>query len=287
MFPDKLKIAKVIPLYKKNENYIFDNFRPISLLPGISKVFERIMHTQIFEYLDINGTFFKSQYGFRPNHSTEQEVLDITEQIAYQMDKTEIPLVLFLDLSKAFDCLDHNILLHKLKHYGFHNNSCKLIQNYLYNRQQYVNFNDINSGYMTINVGVPQGSILGPLLFLIYINDINYTTTSFRPVIYADDTSLGSCISYFGQNSDEIKENIIKKEISNFYEACRRAFNILNRMENLNSFLEPGQRVQHPNQPDWGIGQVQSNINNHITVNFPEAGKVVIDGSRIVLILVH
>jgi len=208
IFPDQLKLAKVIPLYKKNEDYLFDNYRPISLLPSISKVIERIMHFQIIEYFHEHNLMYNSQYGFRQNHSTELATLEIIDKIAYQMDRNEIPLNIFLDLSKAFDCLNHEILLHKLEYYGFCESSCLLMKSYLSNRKQFVNFGDTESDYLEVKIGVPQGSILGPLLFLIYVNDLVHATSSFRPVIYADDTTLGACISYFGNQQSIIEENI-------------------------------------------------------------------------------
>jgi hypothetical protein len=201
---------------KKNENYVFDNYHPISLLPTISKVIEKIMHAQILDHFNKYNLMFNGQYGFRQNHSTELAALEVIDQIVCQMDKNEIPLNIFLDLSKAFDCINHNILLFKLKYYGFQDSSHKLIQSYLANRKQYVSFNEVNSDCLTIDVGVPQGSILGPLLFLIYINDIQNSVNFFRPVIYADDTTLGTCLSYFGINAVDIESNI-NEELANIH----------------------------------------------------------------------
>jgi hypothetical protein len=208
IFPEKLKLAKVVPLYKKDKNYIFDNYRPISILPSMSKIFERVMHTQIQEYFDKNNLFFNSQYGFRPDHSTELAALEVIDQILTQMDHNRIPINLYLDLSKAFDCLDHKILLSKLQYYGFTGVSLSLMKSYLQNRKQLVKFNETDSDYMLIRTGVPQGSILGPLMFLIYVNDLPNATGCFRPVIYADDTTLGACLSNFGDNNTIIEQNI-------------------------------------------------------------------------------
>ena len=118
LFPDKLKIAKVIPIYKKGDPQLFENYRPISLLPTISKVLEKIIHKQLSSYFDEYGLFFPNQYGFRPKHSTEYAALELIDRIINKMDKNEIPIDIFLDLSKAFDTIDHTILLHKLKYYG-------------------------------------------------------------------------------------------------------------------------------------------------------------------------
>ena len=121
IFPSKLKIAKVIPLHKKNEKDLLDNYRPISLLPSISKVFERIVYNQLYSYLTTNGILFKSQYGFRKLHSTETAAIELTDTLLQNLDNGDIPITIFLDLSKAFDTLDHAILLKKpgsLRHQG-------------------------------------------------------------------------------------------------------------------------------------------------------------------------
>ena len=118
IFPNKLKIAKVIPLFKKGDIYTFDNYRPISLLPSISKIFERTMYDQIYNYFQNNELFYNSQYGFRKNRSTELATLEIIDRIIQEMDKYNTPINIYIDLSKAFDTIDHNILLCKLKYYG-------------------------------------------------------------------------------------------------------------------------------------------------------------------------
>ena len=121
IFPSKLKIAKVIPLHKKNEKDLLDNYRPISLLPSISKVFERIVYNQLYSYLTTNGILFKSQFGFRKSHSTETAAIELTDTLLQNLDNGEIPIAIFLDLSKAFDTLDQAILLKKtgpLRHPG-------------------------------------------------------------------------------------------------------------------------------------------------------------------------
>ena len=190
IFPNQLKTAKVTPIFKKNENYLFSNYRPVSVLSSVSKVFERIMHDQIYKHFDDLKLLFNSQYGFRPKHSTEFAALELIDRIILEMDKNNIPINIFMDLSKAFDTLDHQILLHKLKYYGFSDKSYELMDSYLNDRMQYVEFNTCKSNLLKIQCGVPQGSILGPLLFIIYLNDIPLATKFLTPVLYADDTTL-------------------------------------------------------------------------------------------------
>ena len=159
IFPDKLKIAKVVPIFKKGDCALTNNYRPISLLPAISKVIEKIIYNQLSLYFESNKLFFDSQYGFRPNHSTEQATLELTDRIISAMDNNDVPIGIFLDLSKAFDTIDHAILLKKLENYGIDGIPLKLLKNYLTNRKQYVRLHEVNSNLLPINTGVPQGSI--------------------------------------------------------------------------------------------------------------------------------
>ena len=200
IFPDRLKIAKVIPLFKKGDQHILDNYRPISLLPVISKVFEKIVFDQLYQYFTDNDLIFTSQYGFRKLHSTELASIELIDRIAQYMDSGKLPLSIFLDLSKAFDTLDHSILLDKLKFYGISNTPLKWFQSYLRSRQQFVEFDGTCSGITFINTGVPQGSILGPLLFLIYMNDIHTASDKFDMILYADDTNLISPLCSFNSS---------------------------------------------------------------------------------------
>ena len=201
VFPSQLKIAKVIPIFKKDDNKMFNNYRPISLLPVLSKVVEKVISLQINDFFKINNLFYDSKYGFRPGHSTEYAAIEITDRIISAMDKNMIPLNIYLDLSKAFDTLDHAILLDTLFHYGIRGNPLKLISSCLENRQQFVEFRNTKSKILQISTGVPQGSILGPLLFIIYINDFPSASSYFNFIMYADDTTLYSNIDSPNQNN--------------------------------------------------------------------------------------
>ena len=213
MFPNALKIAKVVPLHKKDEVYIFDNYRPISLLPSISKVFEKLMHKQICSYFMENNLFYNSQYGFRNMHSTELAAIELIDRILMDLDNGNIPISIFLDLSKAFDTIDYDILIYKLQYYGFENSAIHLVKSYLLDRLQFVNFNEVNSCKLKLKTGVPQGSVLGPLFFIVYVNDLCKASTLFHPTIYADDTTLSATLNTF--QCDEIsRDDAINAELS-------------------------------------------------------------------------
>ena len=195
IFPDTLKIAKVIPLYKKDDRCVVGNYRPVSLLNALSKVFERAAYNQLSDYFKDNNLFYEHQYGFREQHSTEQASLELIDRVLFDLDKKKNPVVIYMDLSKAFDTLDHKILLHKLKYYGIDGTALKWFSSYLSNRFQYVKIESLTSEMAPITTGVPQGSILGPLLFLIYMNDIPSASDIFKFILFADDTSLKSFIN--------------------------------------------------------------------------------------------
>ena len=195
IFPNKLKLAKVIPIYKKGDNTKLENYRPISILPAISKIFERAIFDQLSEHLKNKNVLYSSQYGFRKHHSTELAVLELIDRITQELDNSHVSINIYLDLSKAFDTLDHNILLYKLNCYGIRGPALNLFKSYLSNRQQYVEFRNYRSPYAPISIGVPQGSILGPLLFIIYVNDITAASDIFNCTMYADDTTLSTSIN--------------------------------------------------------------------------------------------
>ena len=197
IFPDTLKIAKISPIFKKENPHITDNYRPISLLPVVSKIFEKVAFKQVYDYFCDKKLLYKSQYGFRKKHSTELAGLEVNDIIMKNLDNGKLPVSIFLDLSKAFDTIDHQILIHKLKYYGICGSSLNWFQSYLTNRKQYVQFKESVSSYSNLTTGVPQGSILGPLLFIIYMNDIALVSDKFYFTIYADDTTLIAPICTF------------------------------------------------------------------------------------------
>ena len=170
IFPDAFKTAKIILIHKKGDSALLSNYRPISLLPTISKIFERIIYNQLYQYFNDNGLLAEQQYGFRSQHSTEYAATKLIDHISQEMDSGKTPGALYIDLSKAFDTLSFEIILYKLKYYGVMGTELCLLTDYLTNRRQYVRFNNHNSDTTNISTGVPQGSILGPLIFSILIN---------------------------------------------------------------------------------------------------------------------
>jgi hypothetical protein len=223
-FPDSLKIAKVIPLFKKDNSHYFENYRPISILPSVSKVFERVIYNQIYKYFTDLNLFYKNQHGFRAYHSTEFAALQLLDKIIFEMDNNRLPINIYMDLSKAFDTLDHTILLTKLMHYGFRDKSFMLLKSYLNKRTQYVDFNDISSECLEMNCGVPQGSILGPLLFIIYVNDLSNATRFFEPIIYADDTTLFASLTSSTDNTQTMDMEL--QHVSNWLKLNKLSLNV-------------------------------------------------------------
>ena len=208
--PDLSKIARVIPIYKeKGENYLYSNYRPISLIPVFSKILEKLVYNKIFHFLVRYQILFKSQYGFRCGHSTIHATLDFLKTIEKALQDNEYAIGIFCDLSKAFDTLDHKVLLDKLDHYGIRGNWHSWLKSYLSGRMQYVDIHGTKSGTRDIKVGVPQGSILGPLLFLIYINDLPASLQKLTPVLFADDTNL----IIKGNNLEQLQQ-VINSDLS-------------------------------------------------------------------------
>ena len=190
IFPNILKIAKVTPLHKKASKLDFLNYRPISLLSVFSKIYEKLIYHRIYSYLIKNNLIYNKQFGFRSKYSTNHALISITEYIRGLLDKSFYVCGIFVDLEKAFDTVNHKILCEKLNYYGMRGKINKLIQSYLTNRRQYVSLNGYDSEVKDLTCGVPQGSSLGPLLSLIYINDFRLCLNEAESGHFADDTFI-------------------------------------------------------------------------------------------------
>ena len=208
-----MKIAKVVPIFKKDDQAQIKNYRPISVLPVISKIFENAMHIQLIEYFTFHNLLANQQYGFRPNRSTELAALELMDRNINFTNQSLWPVNIYIDLSKAFDSLKYDILPSKLKFYGLQSKALQLLKSYLSDRSQYVQIDNVKSNPHSVSCGIPQGSVMGSLLFNIFINDIINATTKFTLIMYADDTTLVSHLENFGTTNIEI-EREINQEIS-------------------------------------------------------------------------
>ena len=188
--PDILKIANTIPVFKKDSKLIVSNYRPISLLSNINKILEKLMFKRVYEFLEKHKCIYNLQFGFRAKHSTNHALIDITESIRAALDKGKMAGGVFVDLQKAFDTVNHEILIYKLNYYGIRGKINNWFRSYLTNRVQYVSILGYNSGIKYMKHGVPQGSVLGPLLFLLYINDLHKAIKFSKVYHFADDTNL-------------------------------------------------------------------------------------------------
>ena len=216
VFPQSLKIALVCAIFKKNDKTKCANYRPISLLSNIGKIFERVMFNRIERFLNEHNLIYKYQYGFRKKYSTNHALLSIVEEINTNLDNKNFACGVFVDLQKAFDTVDHQILQSKLSHYGINGFANKWLSSYLTNRSQSVTLNGFTSEEKKISCGVPQGSILGPLLFTIYINDMHKAFNECLVHHFADDTNL------LFTDSDPLKlQRIVNKALRKLVEWLR------------------------------------------------------------------
>ena len=184
------------------------NYRPISLLSVFSKISEKLMYKRLYTFLEVHKILYNLQFGFRASHSINHALISLTESIKTTLDNKRFGCGIFIDLQKAFDTVNHQILLNKLEHYGVRGTALAWFSSYLSNRSQYVSVNGHNSSHLKVTCGVPQDSVLGPLLFLIYINDLPNSSSKLSFYLFADDTNI-----YFESDSIKHLQKVVNKEL--------------------------------------------------------------------------
>ena len=224
MFLDSWKIARVTPIYKNGDRADKSNYRPISVLPVISRLFEILVTNQVYKHMEENGLFSSGQSAYSRLHSTVTHLLKNTDDWYDGLDLGRLVGLVFIDLKKAFDTVDHEILCQKLVHYGVQHRELVWFRSYLCNRKQFCRVNGISSKTQGIDVGVPQGSCLGPHLFLIYINDLPQAVQNSTVSMYADDTSLCCHSSNINELNEAIDNDL--KQLDIWLQGNKQSLNV-------------------------------------------------------------
>ena len=203
-------MAKVVPLYKSGSKDLFNNYRPVSLLPQFSKILEKLFNKRLDSFISRFDILSKCQYGFRSNRSTSMALIELLEKLTNSLDDKKVTVGVFIDLKKAFDTIAHKLLLRKLEFYGVRGLALNWVESYLQNRKQYIYMNGTRSDLLQIKCGVPQGSILGPKFFILYINDICNVSKLLQFILFADDTNIFYSTSQFETLSALISNKLSK-----------------------------------------------------------------------------
>jgi len=224
VFPECLKEARVVPIYKSGERCNTNNYRPISILPVLSKVFEKVMFNRIQSFVKTNKLLNDHQFGFRENSSTSDAVSQFLDSVFESFSRSISLLAVFIDFSKAFDTVNHQVLCTKLHHMGFRGVALKWFQSYLSNRKHFVDIGGVFSQMSDVRMGVPQGSVLGPVLFLLYINDMYRASGNLNLVHFADDTT----VFHFHENLDRLTEEVNSglAQLNDWFSVNRLSLNV-------------------------------------------------------------
>jgi retron-type reverse transcriptase len=212
-------------LFKSGEKSNCNNYRPISILPTVRKIIERSVHFQFYDYLQENKLLSIRQFGFRRNRSTSSALLQFTDELLMNMDRGKVSGVIYLDLKKAFDTINHAILLQKLKWIGVDSKSLQWFQSYLSHHTQKTVVNNCYSNQCKVSIGVPQGSVLGPLLFLVYINDLSSCLHHTQASLFADDTAIYCVASTPSELQTKLNEDLI--HLKSWLDENRLSLNLL------------------------------------------------------------
>ena len=259
IFPNELKIGNVVPIHKAKDVAVFSNYRPVSVLPAFSKLFEKIMYNRLIQFINENKLLYKYQFGFQKGKSTEMALIILLDKITEALDQGKYVIGVFLDFSKAFDTVDHSILLQKLERYGICGLYLDWFKDYLSNRKQCVTYNGCQSSYQTIKCGVPQGSILGPLLFLLYINDLSTVSNACFSILFADDTNMFITGRNINEMCQQLNEDL--KNIQNWLCCNKLSLNILKT--NYMIFTSRNRHIE-----DIGVKIDNTNIERVYTTKF-------------------
>ena len=225
IFSDAFKVSKVMSIFQKGDCSFMSIYKPISLLPTISKIFERVIHDQMYEYFNEFNLLAEQQYGFRKKHSTEYAAIKLIDHVSKQMENGKTPGKLYIDLSKDFDTLAFDIFMFKLKYYRVTDSALDLMSSYLKNRKQYFVFSNTQSEYSEVYTGVPQGSILGPLFFSICINNLITASDKLKFLMYADDTTIYFNLEDFDSHNPEADINAELEKVNTWLKLNKLSLN--------------------------------------------------------------
>ena len=260
-FPDELKTGRISPIYKKEDEQLLENYRPVSTLPVFGKILEKLIYTRLYSFLSSKGIIHENQYGFRKGHSTSHALNYSVQHIESMTRNKQHVLGIFIDLSKAFDTIDHQKLITKLNNYGIRGNALRLIDSYLSNRKQFVSVLDVESDQLPVHFGVPQGSVLGPLLFVLYINDICNITNKGKFVLFADDTNIFVAANSKRKAYDIANEVLLA--VSKYMEVNLLHINI---KKCCYMYFSPYKRPQNQENTDQGLNlSIDSRIITRVT----------------------
>ena len=210
VFPDCFKIGRVTQIHKSGDRSDPSNYRPITTLPYISKIFETCLCNRLVSYFEKFSLLTSAQYGFRKKRSTHNALIHLTKNIYSSLNSKEFSLSVLIDYRKAFDTVSHSVLLNKLAKYGIRGNALKLFESYLANRKQYVAIGEVSSASLDFTIGIPQGSCLGPFLFLVYVNDFPRVSSLFDCILFADDTTINMSHKDYNILVSQLKNELVR-----------------------------------------------------------------------------